>query len=316
MPRLFVICGHGAGDPGACSGGYGEAERVRALASRMQALGGSEVQVGDTNVNWYASNWIGAGKCPSGVPVVELHMDSAAASAKGGHVIIKAGIGGADKYDAALASFISGMFPGRSKTVVERSDLANPNRAAAKGVNYRLLECCFISNSEDLRKFNAQMDDLARGILAAFGIGSASAPAPSAPSAPAAGNGASAGLDLGDTSWWGKKFTTEMQKQLGCATVDGVVSRQPTSNKKYLANADTSSWQFTGNCSGGSAMVKALQSKVGAGVDGWSGKETVTKLQQWLQGKGYNVGSSGYDGSLGPATCQAVGKALQDGAFK
>lgn len=312
MAKLFVIAGHGAGDPGACANGYSEAERVRALASRLQALGGSEVQVGDTSVNWYASNYIGKGKCPSGVPVIELHMDSASASAKGGHVIIKAGIGGADKYDTALANFIGGMFPGRSKTIVERSDLANPNRASRMGVNYRLLECCFISNSADVQKFNSQMDDLTRGILSAFGIG-----ATSAPSTPATGgDSASSVLDLGDTSYWGKKFTTEMQKQLGCATVDGVVSRQPTSNKKYLANADTASWQFTGNCSGGSAVVKALQSKVGAGVDGWCGKETVTKLQQWIQGKGYSVGSSGCDGSLGPATCQAVGKALQDGAFK
>ena len=176
MPRLFVICGHGAGDPGACSGGYSEAERVRALASRMRALGGSDVQVGDTSVNWYASNWIGKGKCPKGVPVVELHMDSAAASAKGGHVIIKKGFS-ADAYDNALASFIKGMFPGRSEAITPRSDLANPNRAAAKGVNYRLLECCFITNQGDLERFNERMDELAAGILAAFGIG-AGQPAP------------------------------------------------------------------------------------------------------------------------------------------
>lgn len=120
---------------------------------------------------------------------------------------------------------------------------------------------------------------------------------------------------LGDTRYWGPKFTREMQKQLG-TTQDGVVSAQPTSNKRYLPNADTSSWRFTSNYKGGSDMVKALQRKVGADADGWCGKKTVTALQKWLQGKGYSVGASGCDGSLGPATCQAVGKALQDSAFK
>lgn len=171
MVKLFIICGHGGNpyDPGACSGGYSEADLVRKLASRIKGLGGSDVQVGDTSVNWYRENYIGKGKCPKGVPVLELHMDSATASAKGGHVIIKSGFN-ADKYDNALAKFIGNMFPGRSNKIVGRYNLANVNRAASAGVNYRLLECCFISNSNDRAKFISQMDELAKGILAAFGI--------------------------------------------------------------------------------------------------------------------------------------------------
>lgn len=202
MAKLFVICGHGAGDPGACSGGYSEAERVRALASRMKALGGSEVQIGDTSRNWYADNGIGRGDCPAGVPVIELHMDSAVASARGGHAIIKAGFD-PDSYDNALANFIGSMFPGRSKLIVGRNDLANPNRAAAVGVNYRLLECCFISNSEDLAKFNGNLDAVAKGILGAFGIGSGGgneAPSePSKPSKPSGGSNSTSGSGFGGT---------------------------------------------------------------------------------------------------------------------
>lgn len=140
MAKLFIIAGHGGNpyDPGACSGGYSEADLVRKLASRLKVLGGSDVQIGDTSINWYKSNYIEKGKCPKGVPVLELHMDSASASAKGGHVIIKKGFK-ADKYDIALAKFIGGMFPGRSNKIVGRSDLANVNRAANMGVNYRLL---------------------------------------------------------------------------------------------------------------------------------------------------------------------------------
>lgn len=175
MTKLFIIAGHGAGDPGACANGYSEAERVRALASKIKKLGGSAVKVGDTSVNWYASNYIGKGKCPKGVPVIELHMDSAMASARGGHVEIKQGFS-PDSYDKALGRFITKMFPGRADSggIRYRSDLANVNRAAAMGVNYRLLECCFISNASDVKKFNANLDELAEGILESFGIKKAS----------------------------------------------------------------------------------------------------------------------------------------------
>ena len=180
--KLFVICGHGAGDPGACAGGQTEAALVRKLAARIKNLGGAEVGIGDMSVNWYDMNGIGKGQCPKGAMVVELHMDSASPSARGGHVIIKKGFT-PDAFDKALASFIGSFMPGRASTIVGRSDLANPNRAASAGVNYRLLECGFITHGGDRAKFMNQMDDLARGILQAAGIG-ASASAPEKPAPP------------------------------------------------------------------------------------------------------------------------------------
>lgn len=180
--KLFIICGHGAGDPGACAGGQTEAALVRKLAARLKDLGGADVQIGDMSANWYDTNGIGKGQCPKGAMVLELHMDSASPSARGGHVIIKKGFA-PDAFDKALASFIGSFMPGRASTIVGRSDLANPNRAASAGINYRLLECGFITNNSDRSKFINQMDDLARGILRAGGIG-ASASAPEKPAAP------------------------------------------------------------------------------------------------------------------------------------
>ena len=52
MAHLFIIAGHGAGDCGAVGYGYTEAERVRALASRLSALGGGKVTVADMTRNW------------------------------------------------------------------------------------------------------------------------------------------------------------------------------------------------------------------------------------------------------------------------
>lgn len=170
MTHLYVIPGHGAGDPGSIGNGYQEAERVRALANRIKALGGDNVTLADTSRNYYADNGISSLSIPKDWQIIELHMDSAKdSSAKGGHVIINSTLA-ADQYDKALANFISNYFPGRSVIISKRSDLANPKRAAAKGYPYRLIELCFISNPSDLTKFNANMDAVAAGILSAFGI--------------------------------------------------------------------------------------------------------------------------------------------------
>lgn len=170
MARVFLIAGHGAGDCGAVGNGYTEAERVRALANRIKSLGGDNVMLGDTSRNWYEDNGISQLTIPKDYQIAELHMDSESASARGGHVIIQAGIGGADRYDNALADYISTAFPGRASKIVERSDLANPARAAAKGYGYRLIECGFITNSTDVSIFNRDLDKHAAGILSAFGI--------------------------------------------------------------------------------------------------------------------------------------------------
>lgn len=167
--HLFIIAGHGAGDPGATGNGYTEAERVRTLAARIGALGGSNVTIADTSRNWYADNGISKLSIPKDYQIIELHMDSASASARGGHVIIN-GKYKADQYDNALAKMISAIFPGRSQIVVGRTDLANPKRAAAKGYPYRLMECGFITSATDVKIFNSRMDDIARGILQAFGL--------------------------------------------------------------------------------------------------------------------------------------------------
>ncbi|KAA8502017.1 hypothetical protein FNY66_04525 [Mediterraneibacter catenae] len=170
MAHIFIIAGHGDGDPGASGNGYKEYERVRALAKKIKAYGGDNVTVGDTSRDWYKDNLISSLNISKDWQIVELHMDGASASsARGGHVIINSTYD-PDKYDKALAEFISDILPGRASTIVKRSDLANPKRAAAKGYPYRLLECGFITNAQDVKIFNGQMDDIAKGILSIFGI--------------------------------------------------------------------------------------------------------------------------------------------------
>ena len=192
MAHIFIIAGHGDGDPGASGNGYKEYERVRALAKRIKAYGGDNVTVGDTSRDWYKDNLISSLNISKDWQIIELHMDGvASSSARGGHVIINSTYD-PDKYDKALAEFISDILPGRSSTIVKRSDLANPKRAAAKGYPYRLLECGFITNAQDVKIFNGQMDDIAKGILSVFGIkasGSAAGTSKPAESKPAASTG-------------------------------------------------------------------------------------------------------------------------------
>lgn len=169
MAHVFLICGHGAGDSGAVGNGYQEQERVRTLGARIKALGGDYVTLADTSKNWYKTAGINTLTIPKDWQILELHMDSGASSARGGHVIIKKGYT-ADKYDNALAKMLKEILPGRSNMIVGRSDLANVNRAAAKGYGYRLVEFGFISNANDVKILNSQMDDIAEGVLKAFDI--------------------------------------------------------------------------------------------------------------------------------------------------
>lgn len=124
-------------------------------------------------------------------------------------------------------------------------------------------------------------------------------PAPSKPVVPPKPNKPTSNKINVDGSW-GQATTKALQKILGTKQ-DGIVSNQPTINRKYLYSASSTSWQFkkTGY-SAGSNMIRALQKLIGAKVDGWFGKNSVITLQRFLKVKA--------DGSMGPATVRALQK--------
>ena len=281
MTHIFVIAGHGAGDPGASGNGYTEAERVRALAAKIKAYGGDDVTVGDTSRNWYADNGISTLSISKSWQIIELHMDSAAASARGGHVIINSGFE-PDKYDTALAAFISGILPGRAQTIVKRNDLANPKRAAAKGYPYRLLECGFISNTQDVKIFNEKTDEIAKGILNVFGIGTSASGSTdtSGESKPVSATPQPDTLKAGRLAVdgkWGRDTTLRLQKIFGTVQ-DGAVSNQ---RAEYRQPGCYTGWEWENDPSGYSDLIKAIQRKVGSAVDGWIGPDTIRAMQKY-----------------------------------
>ena len=95
---------------------------------------------------------------------------------------------------------------------------------------------------------------------------------------------------------WGAATTKKAQKVFGTVQ-DGIISGQPISNKRYLANAYTGSWQFVSGRATGSNLIRAIQRRIGATADGYFGRKSVMKFQSWL---GVSV-----DGSMGPATVKA-----------
>ena len=89
---------------------------------------------------------------------------------------------------------------------------------------------------------------------------------------------------------WGPDTTRHTQRVLGCSVIDGIVSNQLNSCRKYLPNMLPSSWEFMSKPLGGSVMVVKLQILIGANPDGYAGIDTIMKLQVFLQKKGLYSG--------------------------
>ena len=90
--------------------------------------------------------------------------------------------------------------------------------------------------------------------------------------------------------YFGPESIRALQTKLG-TPADGVISSQPAVNKKYLPNAG-SGWEWVTRNAKGSTCVKAWQQRVSAVPDGYFGRETVTKTQQFL-----GVPADGYAGT-------------------
>ena len=96
---------------------------------------------------------------------------------------------------------------------------------------------------------------------------------------------------------FGPATVRRTQQFLG-TTVDGIVSNQPSSNKKYLYSAYDGCWEFkSSGYSQGSDMVRKLQKLIGTTQDGWFGQASVKAFQKFL--------GVTQDGSMGPATVKA-----------
>lgn len=170
MAHFYLIGGHGDGDPGAVGNGYKEADLARkfndALAKELRALG-QTVTVYNKNRDMYKQTRNGKGLYVFGVNgriVLETHLNAAAnKSANGAETLIR---GKADKYDTAIQNTLKKHFVNRG--IKQRTDLLNMNVAYQRGINYRLLELCFISNKNDVTYLVKNMAKIAKEMAQAL----------------------------------------------------------------------------------------------------------------------------------------------------
>lgn len=113
-----------------------------------------------------------ANKYGKGTRVTEFHYDAGSSDASGGHVIVKFKYS-ADELDLRLRDAIDDMVGVRYshngvKGISGRDNLANVNRTAQAGVNYRLVELGFGTNKKDADVLVNQTDAYAKRLVEAI----------------------------------------------------------------------------------------------------------------------------------------------------
>ena len=198
--KILLIAGHGGKDPGACSSYGTEATETRRVVNQLKAnllcYNNVSVDVYNTSRDCYTD-------CGNGTLqvsfsnynyVFEVHFNSATAAAKGTEIYVTRSESGTTVEQAVVNKIASLGFTNRG---VKRSNFRVISRAKSAGVSSALLEVCFISNKDDMSRYNSKFqqvcDAISSGIAQGFGLTRKStaqsnpvASSPSTPQTPAA----------------------------------------------------------------------------------------------------------------------------------
>lgn len=177
--NILLICGHGAGDPGACACGYREADLVREYAPTLQkALSQyAEVDLYDTTKNLYKQLKQGKYFAFSNYDyVLELHFNSAANDSRGNgkttgtEILVHVSEKGTDVEQTILNNICALGFKNRG--VKHVNNLLNMNTCkGAHNVSYALLETCFIDDLDDIKLYQAKKNEIISAIVNGIVIG-------------------------------------------------------------------------------------------------------------------------------------------------
>lgn len=222
---------------------------------------------------------------------VSIHFN--AGGGTGTEVLVYSDTGAAAGYAVKICAAISELGY-RNRGVKERKSLYVLRRTTAPAL---LVECCFVDSAEDAQRFDAEKMAAAivQGITGQTGIDTGSVTETTTQSAPVDPQPGKLTVD-GEI---GPETITAFQRLLG-TPVDGYISGQPASRKKYWPAICDSACGWTG---GKSQFVAAMQSAVGASVDGSLGKGTARSLQSFLRSEGFPCS---VDGVFGAESAEAL----------
>ena len=117
------------------------------------------------------------------------------------------------------------------------------------------------------------------------------------------------GTGFGDEDWWGPRIARAFIRQVTGGS-DSWLSGQSSADKRYF-------WAVSGGVryeGGGSDAVRVLQRAFSVAADGYYGRDTIVKHQQWLKTLGCYAGE--VDGYHGTQTNRAVCEALRREAYR
>lgn len=164
-----------------------------------------------------------------------------------------------------------------------------------------LVEVCFVDREEDAAAWHRTPVSAMAAAIADGIVGGGTAAQTSAPATASSGG---SGLDV--DGLWGPATTRALQRHFG-TPCDGVVSSQGVSYRRLVAAA-AGGWEWTSDAHG-SVVMRAVQSAVGADVDGLVGPKTIDAIESH-----YGVTPDGVL-SRPSETVRRMQRALNDGAF-
>lgn len=188
--HLLIIAGHGAGDSGASSNGYREADLNRELAKLVQKAAdsaGINCRMADENRNYFQYLKNGGSLDLAGISyVLEIHFNfsnqmdhKGDGKIKGSMMYISQSETGHSVEDAILSELYKlGSKQVWGGVVVSQrqwsAGLLVQEYCRTRGVSHGLLETCFISDADDMSWYQSHKLQIAegiiRGIVKGFGL--------------------------------------------------------------------------------------------------------------------------------------------------